>query len=384
LLIALVLTFAVTLVLKPSHPAMQILISGVIVPVEAALMAIISVSLLAAAIHLLRKRADLMSIDFLATVVLILAGSLSLPSGQIPVLGDTLRSWMTKVLSLGGARGILIGVALGSLIPAAVIAQAGWPTGVMMADVICPVPGFEPAGALTCFNCLSASEIRPAGRCSPKKGTGELEPILPEWLRTAREKSRQSTGSQIEEPEEKTQPVSDLLAGLEAQSKPDDGEEVPDWLARITGATGRKKNEPEQGGVRRVELGKPEADDVEETQPAKPVARPPASAPEDETPPWLKALAETDKDDGVDRLEDWFKQASAETGAEAAPPAGMEESGAQGTGNQAAEEQSLGGSTAFKAESMASRSAGGQNDLLEWLEFPGASPSPGASHPPMC
>jgi hypothetical protein len=94
---------------------MQILISGVIVPVEAALMAIISVSLLAAAIHLLRKRADLMSIVFLATAVLILAGSLSLPSGQIPVLGDTLRPWMTKVLSLGGARGILIGVALGSL-----------------------------------------------------------------------------------------------------------------------------------------------------------------------------------------------------------------------------------------------------------------------------
>lgn len=115
LLIALVLTFAVTLILKPSHPAMQILISGVIVPVEAALMAIISVSLLAAAIHLLRKRADLMSIVFLATAVLILAGSLSLPSGQIPVLGDTLRPWMTKVLSLGGARGILIGVALGSL-----------------------------------------------------------------------------------------------------------------------------------------------------------------------------------------------------------------------------------------------------------------------------
>lgn len=115
LLITLVLTFAATLVLKPSHPAMQVLISGVIVPVEASLMAVISVSLLAAAIHLLRKRADLMSIVFLAAAILILAGSISLPSGQIPVLGDTLRPWMTKVLSLGGARGILIGVALGSL-----------------------------------------------------------------------------------------------------------------------------------------------------------------------------------------------------------------------------------------------------------------------------
>jgi len=115
LLISLLATFAAALILKPSHPAMQVLVSGVIVPVEATLMAIISASLLAAAIHLLRKRADVMSIVFLVTAVLILAGSLSLPSGQIPVLGDTLRPWMTKVLSLGGARGILIGVALGSL-----------------------------------------------------------------------------------------------------------------------------------------------------------------------------------------------------------------------------------------------------------------------------
>lgn len=115
LLISLVLTFVVALILKPSHPAMQVLVSGVIVPVEAALMAIISVSLLVAAIHLLRKRVDMMSVVFLVTALLILAGSLSLPSGQIPVLGDTLRPWLTKVLSLGGARGILIGVALGSL-----------------------------------------------------------------------------------------------------------------------------------------------------------------------------------------------------------------------------------------------------------------------------
>jgi len=115
LLISLALTFAVALILKPSHPAMQVLVSGVIVPVEAALMAIISVSLLVAAIHLLRKRVDVMSVVFLVTALLILAGSLSLPSGQIPVLGDTLRPWLTKVLSLGGARGILIGVALGSL-----------------------------------------------------------------------------------------------------------------------------------------------------------------------------------------------------------------------------------------------------------------------------
>ncbi|MGE5251187.1 MAG: hypothetical protein ACM3QS_13360 [Bacteroidota bacterium] len=115
LILSLFTTFIFALFLKPSHPAMRVLVSGVIVPVESALMAIISVSLLYAGMVLLRQRASLMSVIFLVSAVLILAGSLSLPFGQIPVLGDTLRPWLTQVLALGGARGILIGVALGSL-----------------------------------------------------------------------------------------------------------------------------------------------------------------------------------------------------------------------------------------------------------------------------
>ena len=115
LILSLFATFIFALFLKPSHPAMRVLVSGVIVPVESALMAVISVSLLYAGVLLLRQRLNLMSIVFLVTALLILAGSLSLPFGQIPVLGDTLRPWITQVLSMGGARGILIGVALGAL-----------------------------------------------------------------------------------------------------------------------------------------------------------------------------------------------------------------------------------------------------------------------------
>ena len=115
LILSLFATFIFALFLKPSHPAMRVLVSGVIVPVESALMAVISVTLLYAGVLLLRQRLNLMSIVFLVTALLILAGSLSLPFGQIPVLGDTLRPWITQVLSMGGARGILIGVALGAL-----------------------------------------------------------------------------------------------------------------------------------------------------------------------------------------------------------------------------------------------------------------------------
>ncbi len=115
LLLSLFATFVFALFLKPGHPAIQVLFNGVIMPVEASLMAIISVSLLFAAIHMLRRGAGVMSITFLVTALLVLIGSLSLPFGQIPLLGDTLRPWITQVLSMGGARGILIGVALGSL-----------------------------------------------------------------------------------------------------------------------------------------------------------------------------------------------------------------------------------------------------------------------------
>jgi hypothetical protein len=115
LILSLISTFVLGLLLGPSHPAMQVVVSGVILPVEASMMAILSVTLLYAAIRLLRHRVDVMSVTFLVTVIIILIGSLSLPFGEIPLFGDTLRPWITKVLALGGARGILIGVALGTL-----------------------------------------------------------------------------------------------------------------------------------------------------------------------------------------------------------------------------------------------------------------------------
>lgn len=115
LILTLFATFIFGLLLGPEHPAMRMVVSGVIVPIEASLMAIISVTLLYAAIRLLRRRLDLMSVVFLVSALLILVGSASLPFGEIPILGDMLRPWMTQVLALGGARGILIGVALGIL-----------------------------------------------------------------------------------------------------------------------------------------------------------------------------------------------------------------------------------------------------------------------------
>ncbi len=114
LVISLVITFFLGIILRPEHDAMQVVMNGIVIPTEAALMGILTISLLYAAIRLLRRRVDMMSIIFLLTAVIILFGSATLPFGEIPLLG-TFSRWVTQVWALGGVRGILIGVALGSL-----------------------------------------------------------------------------------------------------------------------------------------------------------------------------------------------------------------------------------------------------------------------------
>ncbi len=115
LLVSLFATFVFGLALQPSHPVMQAVVNGIIVPVEASLMAVLAVTLLYASIRLLRRRPDLMSIIFIGTALVMLVSSATLPFGEIAPLNDLLRPWVQHVLSLGGARGILIGVALGAL-----------------------------------------------------------------------------------------------------------------------------------------------------------------------------------------------------------------------------------------------------------------------------
>ena len=108
LLISLFASFIFGLALGPDNPNMRLLVSAIIVPVEATLMALLSVTLLYASIRLLRRRTDLMSIVFLLTAVIVLIASVS-------PLSDFIRPWIQQVFALGGARGILIGVALGTL-----------------------------------------------------------------------------------------------------------------------------------------------------------------------------------------------------------------------------------------------------------------------------
>jgi hypothetical protein len=114
LVISLIVTFSLGIILRPEHSAMKVVMNGIIIPTEAALMGILTISLLYAAIRLLSRRVDVMSIFFLLTAVFLILGSATLPFGDIPLIG-TLARWVTQVGVLGGVRGILIGVALGAL-----------------------------------------------------------------------------------------------------------------------------------------------------------------------------------------------------------------------------------------------------------------------------
>ncbi len=119
LLVAMLGTLFVLLVgrLSGQYEAwMKIAVDTVILPVEASLMALLSVTLVYASVRLLRRRADFMSIVFLGTAALTLLASVSLPViGEIPILSDWIRPWLTYGPAAGGARGLLIGVALGAL-----------------------------------------------------------------------------------------------------------------------------------------------------------------------------------------------------------------------------------------------------------------------------
>ena len=116
LILSMTFTLALGVVFGPNGEWTQALFEGVIFPVEASLMALLAVTLIYASVRLLRRRADLMSIVFVSAAALTIFASISLPFfGEIPLLGDVIGPWLTSTLAAGGARGLLLGVALGAL-----------------------------------------------------------------------------------------------------------------------------------------------------------------------------------------------------------------------------------------------------------------------------
>jgi hypothetical protein len=115
LIVSLLGVLLVGLVFGPQSGPVLLVFEAVIVPVEAALMALLAVTLLIAGLRMLGRRSNLISIVFFLTALLMLLGAAPLVVGEIPVLNYLLRPWIAKVPAMAGGRGILIGVALGTL-----------------------------------------------------------------------------------------------------------------------------------------------------------------------------------------------------------------------------------------------------------------------------
>ena len=85
------------------------------VPVEISLLAVLAIVLVYAVARLLSRRPKWNTILFVVTVLIVLLGSVPLFFiGEIAPLA-VVRSWLAQVPAIAGARGILLGVALGTV-----------------------------------------------------------------------------------------------------------------------------------------------------------------------------------------------------------------------------------------------------------------------------
>ena len=186
-----------------------------------------------------------------------------------------------------------------------------------MADLRCPNCGRNNPDFLEncqfCQSPLNTESTLHTGDTPVKKNTGELEPILPQWLKDVRQQGRESAeqdaAASAAQPKIQKEPP-DLLAGLASQSRGDE-EEIPDWLASINPAAKPKPIESKQA--------EPQNDffsqfNRSEPQPAEPIVTEPE--PEDEVPAWMAGTAEPqppkEKSEEKDELSEWFSQAAAE------------------------------------------------------------------------
>lgn len=188
----------------------------------------------------------------------------------------------------------------------------------------CPNCGKENPDFLdNCQFCqapLRAESSVQFGESPVKKHTGELEPILPQWLKDVRQQARESAEENAAEeaakPKVSNEPP-DLLAGLAAQAT-DDGDETPDWLAGINppGKTSEaeKPSAPESISDFFAQFEK------NDPEPQLPRAEEEPAPQSENMPVWMSGSTDSAQTESKDELSEWFAQASTE----ASPPVEIE------------------------------------------------------------
>ncbi len=117
-LLAFLATLILGLIFGPDSAAVLLFFNYIQMPVETTLSALLAITLALAGFRLLSRRPDLISAIFIGTAFLVLLGSGPglIPGGSmLDSFFGGLRNWLAQVSAAGGARGILLGVALGSI-----------------------------------------------------------------------------------------------------------------------------------------------------------------------------------------------------------------------------------------------------------------------------
>lgn len=113
---AFLVTLAAGIYYGPTNSTYQKVVTSIQMPIEASMMAVLAVTLAYSSLRLLQRQRNWMGFFFFVAVILYLllnSGILSF-TANIPVLNGLVSG--ISQLPIAGARGILIGVALGSLL----------------------------------------------------------------------------------------------------------------------------------------------------------------------------------------------------------------------------------------------------------------------------
>jgi len=115
LFLSLIATFTVTLLFGPESQAGSWIFDNIIMPAEISLLALLSVTLTYAILRLISRRKNIYTGIFIFFFILTLTSLAPIFGKEFPFLQDKLGPWVIQVLASAGARGILIGVALGTI-----------------------------------------------------------------------------------------------------------------------------------------------------------------------------------------------------------------------------------------------------------------------------
>ncbi len=110
-----------------------------------------------------------------------------------------------------------------------------------MPEIRCPNCGRNNPDLLEvckfCQTPLKPESVLRIGEKPTKKNTGDLQSVLPDWLKDIQQQSNDAAEEEAAQaasrPESQKNEPPDLLAGLASQSGSADEEDVPDWLANL-------------------------------------------------------------------------------------------------------------------------------------------------------